>query len=164
MSDLRGQCRASSAPCPGIQHRQFHADAGDAKDGGTVVADQSARKADQDRCKGRPPRPLRYIPTGRGRGAPTDIRRNPVADRPTARTARASMSGPEAESDRRQQRESCVLMKAKPPTLTLAGRDHIASAANNVRLPTKRLPRSLNRQTMALLDPGIRGMSDERDR
>ena len=48
------------------------------------------------------------------------------------------MSGTEAESDRRQ-RESCVLMKAKPPTLTLAGREHIASAADNVRLPTKRV-------------------------
>ena len=30
-------------------------------------------------------------------------------------------------------------MKAKPPTLTLAGREHIASAADNVRLPTKRV-------------------------
>src|SRR3954447_17602419 len=47
------------------------------------------------------------------------------------------MSGAEVENDRRQ-RESCVLMKAKPPTLTLAGWEHIASAADNVRLPTKR--------------------------
>ena len=30
-------------------------------------------------------------------------------------------------------------MKAKPPNLTLAGREHIASAADNVRLPTKRV-------------------------
>src|SRR3954470_12569302 len=42
------------------------------------------------------------------------------------------MSGAEVENDRRQ-RESCVLMKAKPPTLTLAGWEHIASAADNVR-------------------------------
>ena len=28
-------------------------------------------------------------------------------------------------------------MKAKPPTLTLAGWEHIASAADDVRLPTK---------------------------
>src|SRR3954468_14484595 len=48
------------------------------------------------------------------------------------------MSGAEVENDRRQ-RESCVLMKAKPPTLTLAGWEHIASAADNVRLPTKRV-------------------------
>ena len=46
------------------------------------------------------------------------------------------MSGAEAENDR-QQWESCVLMKAKPPTLTLAGWEHIALAADNVRLPTK---------------------------
>ena len=72
------------------------------------------------------------------------------------------MSGTEAESDRRQRerQESCTLMKAKPPTLTLAEGEHIASAADSVRLPMKRVARSLNRQTMALLDPGIRGMSD----
>ena len=48
------------------------------------------------------------------------------------------MSGAGVKSDRRQW-ESCVLMKAKPPTLTLAGQEHIASAADNVRLPTKRV-------------------------
>src|SRR4051794_31593743 len=48
------------------------------------------------------------------------------------------MSGAEAENDRRQW-ESCVLIKAKLPTLMLAGWKHIASAANNVRLPTKRV-------------------------
>ena len=51
------------------------------------------------------------------------------------------MSGTEAESDRRQreQQEICTLKKAKPPNLTLAGREHIASAADNVRLPAKRV-------------------------
>jgi hypothetical protein len=51
------------------------------------------------------------------------------------------MSGTEAESDirQREQRESCALIKAEPPTLTLAGWEHIASAADNVRLPTKRV-------------------------
>jgi hypothetical protein len=33
--------------------------------------------------------------------------------------------------------ESCALMKAELPTLTLAGWEHIASAADNVRLPTR---------------------------
>ena len=46
------------------------------------------------------------------------------------------MSSAEAENNRRQQ-ESCVLTKAKPPTLTLAGWEHIASAADNVRFPTE---------------------------
>jgi hypothetical protein len=68
------------------------------------------------------------------------------------------MSGTEAESDRRQ-RESCVLMKAKPPTLTLAGREHIASAADNVRLPTKRVAKEPQQADHALLDSEIRGMS-----
>jgi len=58
-----------------------------------VVADQLAREADQDWRDDRPPRPLRNIPASRGRGIATDIRRYPVADRPTAGTARASMTG-----------------------------------------------------------------------
>jgi hypothetical protein len=51
----RLSCRSSaanaspSASCPGLQSRQFHADAGDAEDGRAVVADQPAREADQDR-------------------------------------------------------------------------------------------------------------------
>jgi hypothetical protein len=57
-------------------------------------------------------------------------------------------------------RESCGPMKAKPPTLTLAGREHIALAADS-DCRRNALSRSLNRQTMALLDPGIRGMSDK---
>ena len=36
---------------------------------------------------------LPNIPDGRGRGAAADVRRHPVADRPTAGTTRASMTG-----------------------------------------------------------------------
>jgi hypothetical protein len=68
-------------------------DTDDAEDGGAVVADQLAREADQDRRKGREPRPLRDLPDGRGRGAATDVPGNSVAHRPVARTARASMTG-----------------------------------------------------------------------
>jgi peptidoglycan/xylan/chitin deacetylase (PgdA/CDA1 family) len=46
------------------------------------------------------------------------------------------MNGTEAENDRRQY-ESCVLINAKPPTLTLAGWENIALAADDVRLPSK---------------------------
>ena len=53
----------------------FHADAGDAEDGGAVVADQPAREADQDRRQGRQPRPLRHVPDGRGCGVATDVHR-----------------------------------------------------------------------------------------
>src|SRR5580693_7971249 len=38
-----------SAPRADVQPRQLHADAGDAEDGGAVVADRPAREADQDR-------------------------------------------------------------------------------------------------------------------
>jgi hypothetical protein len=50
-------------------------------------------KAGQDRRQGRQPRPVRYLPDGRGRGAAPDARRNPDAHRPAAGTARASMTG-----------------------------------------------------------------------
>src|SRR6516162_5304879 len=89
---LRRQRRAPSAPCPRVQPRQLHADAGNAASGGAVVADQPAREADQDRREGCEPRPLRHLPNGRNRGATADVRRYPVADRPTAGTACASMS------------------------------------------------------------------------
>jgi hypothetical protein len=56
-----------------------------------LLADQPAREANQDRRKGRHPWPLRHLPDGRGRGATTDVSGNPVADRPVAGTARASM-------------------------------------------------------------------------
>ena len=46
----------------GLQSRQFHANPGDAKDRGAVVADQLAREADQDRREGRPPRSLCDVP------------------------------------------------------------------------------------------------------
>jgi len=87
---LRRQRRASSAPYPRLQPGQFHADAGDAQDGGVVVADQPAREADQDRCQGRQPWPLRHLPNGRGRSVASDIPGNPVADRPAAGTACAT--------------------------------------------------------------------------
>ena len=51
-------------------------------------------------------------------------------------------------------------MKAKPLTLTLAGRKHIASAADNVRLPTKRIAMEPQQANCGLSDLGIRGMSD----
>ena len=57
-----------------------------------MVADQPAREADQDRREGRQPRPLRYLPDGRGRGAATDVPGHPVADRPAASSAAAGSS------------------------------------------------------------------------
>ena len=90
---LRCQCRPPSAPCTRLQPRQLHADAGDAKDRGAVIANEPAGEADQHRREGHKPRPLRHLPNGRGRGAAADVPGNPVAGRPTSGTARAGMTG-----------------------------------------------------------------------
>jgi hypothetical protein len=90
---LRRQRRPPPAPRAGLQSRQFHADTGDAEDGGAVVADQLAREADQDRRQGREPRPLHDLSDGRGRGAATDVPGDPGVDRPTAGAARTSVTG-----------------------------------------------------------------------
>ena len=50
-------------------------------------------EADQDRRQGRQPRALRCLPDGRGRGAATDVRRHPVADRPAAGPSMTNRSG-----------------------------------------------------------------------
>ncbi len=60
------QCRLAPASRPGLQSRQLHANAGFAKGGGTLVADDITREAGQDRCKSGQPWPLRHIPIGRG--------------------------------------------------------------------------------------------------
>ncbi len=93
MPILRCQRGSPPAPCPGLQPRQFHADAGDAQDRGTVVADQLAGEADQDWRQGGQPRALRYVSDGRGRGVATDVAGNSVADRPAPNTARPTMTG-----------------------------------------------------------------------
>ena len=106
MPFLRGQCRPPSASCACLQPRQFHANAGDAQGGGAVVTSQPARQADQDRCQGRQPWPLRHLPNGRGRSVTSDVPGNPVADRPVAGTARASVTG---KWDRMRQAETAVV-------------------------------------------------------
>jgi len=93
MPFLRRQRRPPSAPCAGLQPRQFHADAGDAEGGGAVVTDQSAREAGQDRREGPLPRALRDVPDGRGRGTAADVCGDPDAHRPAAGATRAGMKG-----------------------------------------------------------------------
>jgi hypothetical protein len=67
--------------------------AGDAEDGGAVVADQLAREADRDRRQGREPRPLHDLSDGRGRGAATDVPGDPDVDRPTSGAAGTHVTG-----------------------------------------------------------------------
>ena len=90
---LRRQRRSPSALYTRLQPRQLHADAGDAQGGGTVVAEQPTREADQDRRQGRQPWPLRHVPDGRGGGATADVLRDPDAHHPVAGAARSSMKG-----------------------------------------------------------------------
>ena len=91
-SFARQRC-PSSAPRAGLQPWQFHADARDAVDGGTAVADPPAREADQDRRQGREPRRLRHLPAGRGRGVAAHIRGYPDAHRPAVGATRAGVTG-----------------------------------------------------------------------
>ena len=56
-----------------------------------MVADQPAREADQDRCQGRTPRPLRSLPDGRSRCAERTVRENIAADRRAATTTGSSV-------------------------------------------------------------------------
>jgi Transposase DDE domain group 1 len=74
-----------------------------AQGGGALVANQPAREADQDRCEGRRPWPVRDLPDGRGRGVAKDVRRHPVVDRPAVGTARAGMSGAGSLCGKRRQ-------------------------------------------------------------
>ena len=62
-----------------------------ARGGCAGVADQPAREADQDRCQGRAPRPLRRLPDGRSRGAGRTVRENIAADRRAATTTGSSV-------------------------------------------------------------------------
>jgi hypothetical protein len=53
MPFFRRERRPPPAPRARLQPWQLHASAGDAEGSGTVVADQPAREADQDRRRGR---------------------------------------------------------------------------------------------------------------
>ena len=65
-----GQPDSSAALRPGLQPRQLPAQAGFAETGATLVTDDAAGKADQDRSEDRATRPLRDVPDGRS-GDPT---------------------------------------------------------------------------------------------
>jgi hypothetical protein len=87
------QRRPPSAPRARLQPWQLHAHAADAEGSAVVVADQSAREADQDRRQGCQPRPLRRLPIGRCLGVAADVCGYPDADRPAAGATRTSMTG-----------------------------------------------------------------------
>jgi len=94
-----------------------------------VVADQPAREADQDRPKGGQSWPLRYLPDGRGRSLATDVRRNPVLDRPVASTTRAGMRS-QGDQMREPRGETHAAIKAKRRVSALRCRQLPASIAS----------------------------------
>src|SRR5262249_23276844 len=65
--NVRRQRGAAPASCARLQPRQFLADAGDAQADQGLVTDDLEGQADQDRREGGEPRPLCYLPDGRGR-------------------------------------------------------------------------------------------------
>jgi Transposase DDE domain group 1 len=75
---------SASASCAGLQSPQLRADTGIAGRSQTLVADQPARKARQDRRKDRHTRVLRDLPNGGGRRAEPVVRGDSTADRWTA--------------------------------------------------------------------------------
>jgi hypothetical protein len=124
-----------------------------------MVADQPAREANQDRREGRQPRPLRHVPAGRGRGVATDVRRDPVADRPTPGTTRARMTG-----RRDQMRHTTTLDVRLEHGETREFQS--GKPARPVILPAKRvgcdrisLPRPSVRRKIMPIGTGIGGMS-----
>jgi len=78
MPFLRRQCRPPSTSCARLQSRQFHAHGGNAQGNCSMVSDQPAREADQNRRQGRQPRSLRHFPVSRSRRATADVPADPV--------------------------------------------------------------------------------------
>ncbi len=66
---LRGLPGPVAALRAGVQPGQLPAAAGLAPQRSALDADHAAGEADQDRCEGRPPCPVRDVPDGRGGGA-----------------------------------------------------------------------------------------------
>src|SRR5262249_16881462 len=79
--DVRGQRRAAPASCARLQSGQFLAAAGDAGADEGLVADDLEGQADQDRREGSEPRPLCYLPDGRGRHRTANVPRDFAAHR-----------------------------------------------------------------------------------
>src|SRR5215469_10098714 len=92
MPNVRRQRGAAPASCARLQPRQFPADAGDAGADQGLVADDLEGQADQDRRESREPRPLCYLPDGRGRHRTANVPRDFAADRGATAAATTSAS------------------------------------------------------------------------
>src|SRR5262249_28933293 len=92
MPNIRRQRGAPAASCARLQSRQFPAHAGDAGADQGLVADEPEGEADQDRREGGEPRPLCYLPDGRGRHRTANVPGNSAPYRGTAAAATTSAS------------------------------------------------------------------------
>jgi hypothetical protein len=90
--NVRRQRGAAPASCARLQPRQFPGHAGDAGADQGLVADDLDGQADQDRREGGEPRPLCYLPDGRGRHRTANVPRDFAAHRGTAAAATTSAS------------------------------------------------------------------------
>src|SRR5262245_42764468 len=90
--NVRRQRGAASASCARLQPRRFPAHAGDAGADQGLVADDLEGQADQDRREGSEPRPLCYLPDGRGRHRTANVPRDFAAHRGATAAATTSAS------------------------------------------------------------------------
>src|SRR5262249_39231998 len=90
--NVRGQRRAAPASCARLQSRQFLAHAGDDRADQGWVTDKLAGQVEQDRRESREPRPLCYVPDGRGRHRTANVPRDFAAHRGAAAAATTSAS------------------------------------------------------------------------
>ena len=83
---------AAPPSCARLKPRQFLADAGDAGADQGLVTDKLEGQADQDRREGGEPRPLCYLPDGRGRHRTANVPRDFAAHRGATAAATTSAS------------------------------------------------------------------------
>ena len=153
MPFLRRQRRPPSTSCARLQSRQFHAHAGYAQGSCSMVSDQPAREADQNRRQSRQPRSLRHFPVSRSCRATADVPADPVTHCAIA-GARTSVRGPGIKCNG-QRRLRCGLMKANQRVPAPRGRRTHSFGSTWRRSRGKLLLWMFLHQTIAFADAGI---------
>src|SRR5499427_9668698 len=92
VQDVRGQRRAAPTSCARLQSWQLSPHACNTGADQGLVADELEGEADQDRREGGEPRPLCYLPDGRGRHRTANVPRDFAADRGATAAATTSAS------------------------------------------------------------------------
>src|SRR5215467_13706082 len=92
VQDVRGQRRAAPTSCARLQSWQLSPHACNTGADQGLVADELEGEADQDRREGGEPRPLCYLPDGRGRHRTANVPRDFAAHRGATAAATTSAS------------------------------------------------------------------------